>query len=119
MPVQILPVKSERRVKRSLQEQIIIDKNAILYFRDSVLAVSQTNTIHTLPSPHDHTPPLLSTVIHMQVVVNETLVKYSFKNIDTLHTYSVYKGIESFHSQPDVLQSFNGRGSYCMFTIDL
>lgn len=56
--------------------------------------------------------------MYMQVVVNESIVKYSFQNIDTLHTYNVYNGIESFHSYPDTLQSFSGTGTGQWDTID-
>ncbi|XP_064390071.1 uncharacterized protein LOC135337982 [Halichondria panicea] len=77
----ILGNTRERR-KRSLSEQMVIDKTATLYFRDNLLLVS----------------------------VNKTFVKYSFQNIDVVHTYNVYHGIESFHSYPDTLQAFRGRG---------
>ncbi len=51
-----------------------------------------------------------SWLLLLQVALNKTFVKYSFQNIDIVHTYNVYDGIESFHSYPNILQAFRGRG---------
>ena len=80
-----------------------------------ILLVTMTpSNTHTHTHTHTHTSLSLS-----QVSVNKTFVKYSFQNIDVVHTYNVYHGIESFHSYPDTLQAFRGRGNTRILLIKL